>query len=1117
MNTKKILALVLSIALVLSVVISVPFSASALTGYTWYSCNPNKGGWADYNMFPAPDTDAEYLGNGWWNSRSTTIEEFEAAGWFDKAQTPYATFYLNATQDTTVNLAPAYSVGAANGATLTDYSMTVFVNDKDYYVGDGSFSGTGSTYVAEGSDMIYNVKLTKGLNIVRMVATGKADGDTIWANLNGLCVQNKDDVTVEQVSEVTYMTGTSTYLNGYADTEGDGTLGGAWSNGTAYNDYYWSNVNVHSNYSVTVDVPADGYYEFEQYINTGKTYKDGDAHIGYIAVFVDGVKHKVGYQDYDNSRNSKTSAAGTSLYLTKGTHIITVSEGMDRTVSGAWFNMGKLILRGGVTIAATQLDPSTITTDPSLAYPDTDAHLTNMRADSTQSVGNGHGLVTFYTSDVNIADGSADLQGYSSMVSNGISDNRIVSADYSLKVDSDGTYLIKPSFNIGSGSGYDPATEGYFVAVAVNNKNFYKYEVSALGYYDAEFNVELEAGVNSVRIIFLCNDTKGFKYPDDLAWVNHQYLRLGDGIEVVAPSSFTKNAATCYLNGYENQSTQAGNVGSYNGSIGLSDSGLTSESVTAADFYRIPYVSFTVDVQYDGYYDFTIVTGLNSTHNGAIGNINAFVDSVKQNVYFYQTQNPTTARFTLYISKGTRIITLTSVWEYTKSALIEQYITWCDYRDIVSVSGGISLASTQIDPQADVSIYKDEHIAIVEAQRMDGDCTEADEALDALVEQINNYTGDGKTSSDWQTDLAAISSTAETVAKQARETAFAAVVAAGLEDLETARAIYPGDADTATTIDPIVATLEALEYDHTISYTENITPISIAVSPVASTINAALAADLEAFEVRRAQIIERIQSKATDVDSPEVTQIIANSVATAQALPYDINLDLSGTGNNYSRLAAINSDNNSAMAAQRAAEKANVEELKTTVATAIEGQAAADDTAAMSAAIAAAKANAEGYTYDETITYADNMAAVNALATDLATELEAMGKAVTDQLHVWKQVQANVNAQSESAYVRFIFTLDTTVNTYTDYGFYITIGGETEKYSYNGYTYSNLGNYDALYFDNSDKANAIVYVYMLIPNVGFGETVEAQSYFTDANGEFLGNTASINLAERFAQ
>ncbi len=1102
-KTKKLLALALSLAMILSVVLSVPFTTSALDGYVWYSCNPNKGGWADYNMFPAPSAEADALGSGYWTARATTIEEFQAAGWFDKAQTPYATFYLNATQDTTVNLAPAYSIGAANGATLTNYSMTVFVNDKDYYVGNGNYTGTGSAYVPEGQDMVYNVKLTKGMNIVRMVATGKADGDKIWANLNGLAVQQKSDVTVTKVSEVTYMPGTSQYAaSGYTDNANDGTLGNAWAVGSlTYENYYWDNVNDTSNYSVTISVPADGHYEIEQYLNTGKTYKNGDAHTGIIPLFVDGNRNALHYQDYDDNRGAKSSAAGTSLYLTAGNHVLTFAQGLNKTRTDSWFNMGKLIIRGGATIAATQIDPATIA-NPSLAYPDTDARLTNMVADSTQQVGGGHGLVKLVNGPITIDTGNASLQTYSDMKNNGISDNRIYTVDYALKVREDGKYTIKPRMNIGSGSGYDPAASGYFVAVAVNNKNFYQQSIEALGYYDLEFEIDLEAGLNSVRLIFICNETKSIRYPEDIAWVNHQYMRLGDGIEVVKPASFVKNAGNYILNGFTQGSGQAGNVGASFGTIGLSGSGLTSETVTSADFYRIPFVSFTVDTQYDGYYDFDLKIGVNSTHNGATGNINVFVDNNKQNVHYYQYQSGAASFMTIYIPKGTHVITMTNVWEYSKGGLIEQYATWNDYRDMTFRSPGISWSSTQINPLANVDSYKTDHIAIVDAARESADSASAKTALDNLVAQINAYTGTGKNAGEWQADLTAISSTAAEVAATERAKDFASVKEGIYASLAQAEAIYPGGDDTITLIAEKKAVLDPIVYDNNKTYAENVAVIDVIDDGVANTITNALNADQASFETRRTAIINVISNRATEVDSAAVTQIIADGVAQANALQYDITINLT---ENYKNFGSISGDNNTAVKAQRAAEKTDVANKVAEIG----NKATATDTAAISAAINTATA----YTYDDAISYEQNVAAVDALAANI----DKLNQAKNDQLHVWKQFQNGITSASETANVRFIFTIDTATNTYTDYGFYITIDGIEEKYSYFNATHDALGRYDALYFDNSDMANKIVYLYIVVPNVAFDMDITAKAYFTDANGEYIGDSTTVNIANRIAQ
>ncbi len=1140
MKTRKLLALLLSVAMMLSVVVAFPLESTALDGYDWYRINPNYSTDESQNygythMYPAAAAGSDGVGSGYYNDSAFTYEDIKTYGYFHKAKTPHGIFYLYAENDTVLNLATSYGTNAHESN--ADYAMLLSVNDADYYIGNG---GTlNGTWVND--DVFTNVTLEKGVNVIRLIPTGLfTSGGASWCDLNCINIQQGKGVRALNHSETgVYTYGTSQaefealYKNGYSL---DGaSLGGAWAAGNTYQDLTFANRNDVSNFSITVNAPRDGYYEMEFNMNTGLVGNYGD-----VAVFVDNVKHHFAYYDFDNILNADNSAFSGLVYMKAGTHVITVTQGLNNKDNGYWFNYGKIKLYGGATVASTQIDPATITDNSTRLYAQDYAYLNNTKLSTNGEACNSDGSKikgTFYQTDIqNLVGDNHNFQTYADMKLNGLSENTIASYDYSVKAVAAGEYTIAPRLQLGIGnqSLYDTniAESGYRLIIAVNDDQIYSTYLKS-GTIDPTFRVKMIEGVNIVRVILWCGETKWTKYPDDVMWINHEYLRVSEGLSGVTTGmeSHLITSGLNFSNYGDNGQYGLNNVGNYMGdgtTAGyLRGSGLTLDNVTYADLatHNVPHFYVTLNAVNSGYYNFTL--DITCATNGASGYFNVFVDQTHYKVYYYQAKQWwNKASITVYIPAGNHNLTITNVWGWNGSGVQEAdgaaYTDWCDLQYLSTNGGKITKASTTIDPTETVDTYIAKYNTNIMTNVLSDDPAEVTTALQALLDQINNYDGTGKTAEQWDSELSALAASAPTVAATARADAWAVEKAAALAEAESYDAIYPGHLNTDSLVDTAKAAINDLSYNkNSMTYTENLARFDAPLATAKTSIEANLAADEATFATRKTSAVNSLNSRKEADDSAATTAIIDNGIAQINALTYDVALDMTANGQRItpivsSTTTAAKNQRAEEAAAQLAANKQAVEALKEELAVEVDTSALEGDTAAVEALIAAAKAEVEAYAYDESKTVEENKAAVNAITAALETTLAANRKAVEDQLHVWRQYENGITAESETANVRFIFTLDTTTNDYVDFGFYLTINGVRVQYSFNNCEIDTLGGaYNPIYFDNSDKANKIVYTYITVSNGAFNETVTAEAYFTDANGEHLGAAATANVAKKF--
>ena len=323
-----------------------------------------------------------------------------------------------------------------------------------------------------------------------------------------------------------------------------------------------------------------------------------------------------------------------------------------------------------------------------MLYGDTYGVLTNYSVSSNEKTQDGtHQKIGGISNAVN-----EQMQTYASMAANGFTDTKFPSyVTFRVRADVAGTYAIKARIQPGGSIG-----EGYFVVLGVNDKHFYKQDVSATGYVDVAFDAELEAGVNIVRVFTRVGETMSL-VPGG-AWVNF------DGILIPSTLTGVENGESAVFNAQQAQYYKYDPAGSVNlGGAGghlatLCERQFTYDTMKIGNISHVPYLSYTVVAEESGYYDMGF--SMNTSGNGE-GYMVAFVDAQKYRIYYKNVEGWSTKNVSLYIPAGTHNITFTNVWEYTGSGKqgAHNYTDWCDFGQLYVRSGSLKLASEGIDPK----------------------------------------------------------------------------------------------------------------------------------------------------------------------------------------------------------------------------------------------------------------------------------------------------------------------------------------------------------------------------------------------------------------------------------
>ena len=458
-----------------------------------------------------------YVVGGAWQVYNQTVAELKANG-LDSSNTAYIGFYVEAPQDGEYYIkASAYVNTNSDWSAFTPYGAFV-VNGTDVYT--GTYTGTNADF---NDTELVKVSLKKGVNSIAFVPRpddDALDSNSGWANVDCL----KIDSALTGVSAATLKLDPTegTY---YQYNDNGTALGGcnvSWIKQykTAANAVVASNLANIPSFSYTLTAAEDGYYDLVMKARGSVDNMDKLA----FAVLVDGELQVVPLS-YDRGQIGSTSGSGElhiTVHLTAGDHVVSITMLLPENATaaaecnydGLWTDISSLHAIGGLTVAATQQDPTKVQ-GSSLTEPDF-SKLTYVEAEDTGYTEwfnysqvlidpNCHGGKSVGQGDPSNNPTLAELMANPSMDLSGAACFKIT-----VEAPIDDEYYIMPVYSItdnevDAGSEMDPNP---YVVIVVNGKVYTTDNVSKNDWIAAAnpVLVDLKAGENEIYIIPMIKD-----------------------------------------------------------------------------------------------------------------------------------------------------------------------------------------------------------------------------------------------------------------------------------------------------------------------------------------------------------------------------------------------------------------------------------------------------------------------------------------------------------------------------------------------------------------------------------------------------------------------------------
>ena len=442
-----------------------------------------------------------------------------------------------------------------------------------------------------------------------------------------------------------------------------------------------------SGVTIYVDAPAAGTYSFKAryrlnnpgiWDSTNKTWTEDP----YSVFMINGKFGAQSFFDKAAQYNWTYDTYSTELTLKEGVNEITfIPMTADQRKSGSdWVNVDCIFVDTDLQVVTVDNTP---VVDNSVRLEAENGVIG--RYTNTTEAGKSGTVVGGINRDTSFMQTFADLQA------NGLTDKSgIAYVSYMVDVPEAGEYTLRSVYRVAMTSGYEMAD--YYMTASVNDKAFYQmayapYESETNGWAESEIVVQLEKGYNVIRMISVNADNNA-----SVSWLNQDYIEI-DGNQKVTAVTQTANifqsGEAAYNNGYTTV-----NSGSYDCAKsflgGIEKTAMTYDMLDYTTIKELGWVSYTLEIPADGYYDMhtSINTGAKTQ-----GYIIMVIDGVKHKMpvaevaegFKMNKQNLTT-----YLTKGTHTILI--------SALCESGATWCDMGALTVYGEGVKLAETQIDP-----------------------------------------------------------------------------------------------------------------------------------------------------------------------------------------------------------------------------------------------------------------------------------------------------------------------------------------------------------------------------------------------------------------------------------
>lgn len=647
--------------------------------HTYNTTETNTDAKRDYNGTNYADTGTGKVIGGGNTINNPALADLQS-GILDKATVSGVTVYVDAPAAGTYTFKARYrlnnpGIWDSTNKTWTEDPYSVFMVNGEF--GAQSFFDKAAQYNWTYDTYETELTLREGINeitFIPMTADQRKSGSD-WVNVDCIFVDTDLQVAKVPYSETVVPNQGFTHLySNVSDTAaGGGDYTAAKANKVNLAELTESDLHNVPFVAYTVDVPESGYYEI---VTSYGTYADNQsAQMGYM---IDG-------QVYLTERYSSHCDAW--VYLTAGTHTVIVTCLLPKDAAAAenssygWSDLKATTITGGATLASAQKNP--------LANVPVRLEAENGiigRYTTTNEAGKSGTVVGGLNRD------TTHMQTFQDMQERGLVDKSgIPYVSYMVDAPEAGSYTLRSVYKVAMNSGYDMAD--YYMTVSVNDKDFYKmvyapYGDETGGWAESETVVNLEKGYNVIRMISVNADNTA-----SVSWLNQDYIEVvgTQAVTAVTPTAnYFQSGEAAYYNGYTtvNFGSTYDWATSYLG--GIEKIQMTYDMLDYTTIKELAWVSYTLEIPADGYYDMhtTINTGTSAT-----GYIILVIDGEKYQMPVAEVAEgfkKNKQNLTTYLTEGTHTILV--------SAICGSSATWCDIAALTVYGEGVKLAETQVDP-----------------------------------------------------------------------------------------------------------------------------------------------------------------------------------------------------------------------------------------------------------------------------------------------------------------------------------------------------------------------------------------------------------------------------------
>lgn len=479
-------------------------------------------GYAVVNKYnPTPETGNKYasglaiIGGRWGTDTVQSYDDIQANG-LDASKTPYITYTVNAPADGTYTVKPGYYVNKL----YTGGYMALLVNNTDLYKVD--FTSDGCSAVGYWNSNSADVTLKAGKNTVTLIGYLDNGDGSYWHTHDYLEIDSR--LTAVKPDSMTRLEA-ETYgiVNRYSDKKqynkpysGEYCVGGCWSSTIQAFDTleaYGINKNKTAYVAYKLEAPESGTYKIKlgYYVNSTTEAEQ------FFAVVVNGRVYKSVFEYVPTDKHWNIGTLDIQLEAGRNT-VYCIPYVGDGTTGNHWHNQDYL----DIDPRLTAVEPTGFTRLEAECY----GEYYNYR-----EFENNAGL---YSGGIGVAMGvyNQDIMLSEEQLKTGVDENNPY-VYYAVNVASNGLYTLRVGYTFGSDNIISDTVHPY-IYIFVNGKG-YRVESTT-----DEIDVELQAGRNDVYCGVYSKEL--YEACGSSAWVNHDYLDIGDGITGIMPEVLTDAA-----------------------------------------------------------------------------------------------------------------------------------------------------------------------------------------------------------------------------------------------------------------------------------------------------------------------------------------------------------------------------------------------------------------------------------------------------------------------------------------------------------------------------------------------------------------------------------------------